>query len=252
MEPHEYKTLYEFESSYWWYKGLHHILLDTLGKLPLDSDARILDAGCGTGQNLANISCRIAEDTYGFDVSRHAGPFWAKRGLHRVCLASINEIPFPRETFDAVMSIDVLECDAVDEHTAYGELWRILKPGGYLILVVPAYDWLMTPEHHKAVQASRRYSRSKLAALLKTRPLELIRMTHLFGALLPAIAAYRLGLRYLAKSSDGPPTSELRPMHPVTNNLLLGVMELERRYLRLWNLPFGSSIMAVARRSQRQ
>jgi len=249
VEPHEYQTLYAFESSYWWYKGLHRILLDTLDKLELDAGAKVLDAGCGTGQNLANISDRISRNVYGFDMSRHAAPFWAKRGLPRVCLASINEIPFPAETFDAVMSIDVLECDAVGEDAAYGEMWRILKPGGYLILVVPAYDWLMTPEHHKAVHASRRYSRSKLTALLKTRPLEVIRMTHLFGSLLPAVAVYRLALRYVSRGSDGPPTSELRAMHPAVNNLLIGIVELERRYLRFRDMPFGSSIMAVARRT---
>ncbi|MBI4965822.1 MAG: methyltransferase domain-containing protein [Desulfomonile tiedjei] len=249
MEAHEYATLFEFESSYWWYRSLHSILIDTLRSLGVGDRGKVLDAGCGTGQNLVNVSEHIAPGgAYGFDFSHAAAPFWAKRHLSGVCLASINEIPFQSDTFDAAMSVDVLECDAVSEDSAYGELWRVVKPGGYIILVVPAYDWLMSPEHHKAVHASRRYSRSRLTALLRKQPVDLIRMTHLFATLLPAVAVYRLFLKYLAPKPDGPPRSELKAMHPAVNELLSGVMSVERRLVRRWDLPFGSSIMAVARK----
>jgi hypothetical protein len=76
----------------------------------------------------------------------------------------------------------------------------------------------------------------------------MIRMTHVFGSLLPLVAGYRLGLRYFKANSDGPPRSELKPMHPMVNKALIGVMGIERRLLRMWNLPFGSSIMAVVRK----
>jgi len=249
VEAHEYATLFEFESSYWWYRSLHSILIDTLRGLGIGAQAKVLDAGCGTGQNLVNLRDQIAPaSAYGFDLSASAVPFWSKRGLHLVCLASINEIPFPSDTFDAAMSVDVLECDAVGEDRAYGELWRIVKPGGYIILVAPAYNWLMSPEHHKAVHASRRYSRSRLTVLMQRLPVDLIRMTHLFASLLPAVAAYRLFLKYLAPRPDGPPRSELRAMHPAVNKVLIGIMSVERRLIRRCDLPFGSSIMAVARK----
>jgi SAM-dependent methyltransferase len=249
VEAHEYATLFEFESSYWWYRSLHYILVDTLRKVGIRAEHKVLDAGCGTGQNLVNVGIQISPGgAYGFDLSAAAAPFWAKRSLHRVCLASINEIPFPSETFDAAMSVDVLECDAVGEDKAYGELCRVVKPGGYIILVVPAYDWLMTPEHHEAVHASRRYSRRRLTALILKQPVDLIRMTHLYASLLPAVAAYRLVLKYLAPRPDGPPRSELKPIHPAVNKLLMSIMGVERRLLQRWDLPFGSSIMAVARK----
>lgn len=249
METHEYATLFEFESSYWWYRSLHSILINTLRDSGVDARSKVLDAGCGTGQSLVNVSEKIApEGVYGFDAAVAAAPFWAKRNLRSVCLASINEIPFPSDTFDAAMSVDVFECDAVGEDRAYGELWRVVKPGGYIILVVPAYDWLMSPEHHKAVHASRRYSRTRLAALIQKRPIELVRMTHLFASLLPAVAVYRLFLKYLAPRPDGPPRSELRAMHPAANKFLSGVMSVERQLVRKCDLPFGSSIMAVARK----
>lgn len=249
MESYEYRTLFDFETSYWWFRGLHRILIDTLDELPLPENARVLDAGCGTGQNLVNVGERIASEAYGFDVSSHAVSFWAQRGLRKNCLATINDIPFASETFDAVMSVDVLECEDVDEERACRELWRVLKPHGYLVLVVPAYEWLMTEEHHKAVRASRRYSKRRLEGLVKALPMDLMRTTHLFSAMLPAVTAYRFIVPYLKGRSDDPPTSDLRPLPPVINKLLLSIVNMERHVLRLCNLPFGSSLLAVARKA---
>lgn len=248
MQPHEYQTLYEFETVYWWYRGIHGMLLDTLRSLHISPEARLLDAGCGTGQNLVNVKECVTADVYGFDFSTHAAAFWSKRGLDSVCVASINEIPFPAETFDVVTSVDVFECEAVDEEAAYAQLWNVLKPGGFLILVVPAYDWLLNPEHHDAVGAVRRYSRPKLGALLRKRPVQVIRVTHLFASVFPAVAGYRVLDRWLPRRSDGPPQSDLKPLHPTVNRLLRGVVNAERKMLRHWDMPFGSSIMAVARK----
>lgn len=236
---------------YWWFRGLHLILLDTLRSVGLGQHEPVLDAGCGTGQNLVNIGRQITSTAYGFDVSSEAALFCKKRGLTNVCRASINDMPFAPATFAAVVSVDVFECDSVLEDQAYEEIWRVLRPGGYMVLVVPAYEWLMTPEHHKAVHASRRYTKSRLAALLRKRPVELLRITHLFASLFPAVAAYRLGLRLAPGDSDGPPRSELKPMHPALNSLLFNIVKAERQFLKLGNLPFGSSIMAVARKVDR-
>jgi ubiquinone/menaquinone biosynthesis C-methylase UbiE len=249
VEAHEYQTLFEFESFYWWYRGLHHIILDTVRSLGLAPDAPVLDAGCGTGQNLVNIAQRVTTAAYGFDYSVHAAAFWARRGLDGTSVASVNEIPFPDRAFDAVVSVDVLECEAVDESKACAEMWRVLKPGGHLILVVPAYDWMMNPEHHKAVAAVRRYSRSTLKSLLDRQPLKIVRITHLFGSVFPAVASYRLADRFVrSHPSDDAPRSDLRRLPSPVNRLLEGVMNVERRLLRHCDVPFGSSIMAVARK----
>ena len=133
MESHEYQTLFELEPSYWWFRGLHLILLDTLHALGLESHEPVLDAGCGTGQNLVNIGRQVTSGAYGFDVSSEAAFFCKKRGLTNICRASINDIPFAPDTFAAVVSVDVLECDSVLEDQAYGEIWRVLKPGGYMV-----------------------------------------------------------------------------------------------------------------------
>jgi SAM-dependent methyltransferase len=249
LESHEYQTLFNLEPTYWWFRGLHSILLDTLQGLNIGRNARVLDAGCGTGQNLRNISQHLTSDAYGFDLSSEAAEFSRKRGLERTCRASINEIPFNSDTFDAVTSVDVLECTAVSEDAAYSELLRVLKPGGHLILIVPAYDWLMTPEHHKAVGACRRYTRARVRKLLSRGNAEILRITHVFGSVFPAVAAYRLALQGGGHVENDTPRSELKEMHPAVNGFLFRVVNLERKFLRRWNVPFGSSIMAIVRKA---
>ncbi len=248
MEPYEYETMYNLEGSYWWYRGLHAILLDVLGVLGVESDAMVLDAGCGTGQNMARVRDAVTPQVYGFDYAAYGAKFCRERGLRHICVASVNDIPFSADAFDAVMCIDVLECDAVDEDRALRELVRVVRPGGHLILVAPAYDWLLSEQHHKAVGASRRYSRSRLASLLGRHHIEVVRMTNLFAALLPAVAVYRLSLRYLDRSPKDCPRSELKPMPSFVNELLFRIVDAERVLLKRMDLPFGSSILAVCRK----
>jgi SAM-dependent methyltransferase len=247
MEAYEYATLYEYETFYWWYRGLHSILLEQLLALNLPPSARVLDAGCGSGQNLWNLQRRTPYEAFGFDFSAHASKYWKVRDVHRAALASINDIPFPEASFDAVMSVDVLESDAVDEAAACGELWRVTRAGGFVILVVPAYKWLLTEEHHRAVHASRRYTRRDAVGLLKRFPAEIVRCTHLFAILFPAIAAYRLALRQRPKGS-AEPHSELQRFPAPVNALFTQMMELERRVVRHIDLPVGSSILLIARK----
>lgn len=252
MEAHEYQTLFEFEPSYWRYRALHSIVIDTLNSLRLERNARVLDAGCGTGYNLLNITRAISPRAFGLDVSPEVVPFWRQRDLRRVCLASVNDLPFPDGTFDAVVSLDVLDQDAVIETAAYRELWRVVREDGLIVIVVPAYKWLLTKEHHRAVHASRRYTERCLLALLKTQSVELVRMSHLFALLLPVIAAYRLARRLFGNGRSNLPRSELRRLPPVVNDVFCGVMNLERLLLRKKDLPFGSSLLAVVRKTSKR
>jgi len=248
VETYEYATLYEFETGYWWYRGLHAVLLDVFRVLDLPPGARVLDMGCGTGQNAVNLARHITPNVFAFDISPHAAPFWKLRGLRRACLASINTVPYPDNTFDAAVSVDVLESEAVDEAAAIGEMWRVVRPGGYLVLVVPAYQWMMTEEHHRAVHASRRYTRQSVTALLRQQPVRIVRATHVFATLFPAIAVYRLALQRFGHAPQAQPRSELRPLPGPINEILFRITDLERRILKHANLPFGSSILALAQK----
>lgn len=218
--------------------------------LGLTSESRILDAGCGTGRNLQILNENVTSDGFGFDIAEAASPFWPRRNLDKVCLASVNEVPFKSEYFDAVVSVDLLECDAVDESAAFAELCRVLKPNGLMVLVVPAYDWLMSEEHHKAVGASRRYSITKLKALAAQQPTRVIKTTHIFASMLPLVAVYRLLLPYFRKPSADRPVSEIKPMNPVLDEILFRTVRLEGKIMKKMSLPFGSSIMMILEKVQ--
>lgn len=249
MEAHEYRTLAESESSYWWFRELRAILVDCCRRAGLGPSSRILDAGCGTGKTLEVLSREVSEEAYGFDVSAVAAPWWPQRRLPRMCVASVNAVPFRDGSFDAVLGVDVLECDGVDDRQACRELLRVLRPGGCLIVVVPAYRWLMSPEHHRAVQASRRYTRKELRALLEGLPGRVVRMTHLFMSVLAPVAAYRLWRRAVGWRGNGRPHSELRLLPRPVDALLFRASDWERRLLAGMDLPFGSSLLAVVQKA---
>lgn len=239
----------EFETFYWWYRGLHGALGDMLSATGVSDQTKVLDAGCGTGGNLLAMNQRFSPRSFGFDFSADASEFWGERGLKRSVVASIDDIPYLSDTFDITMSVDVLESDAVDQDRAVAELWRVTRPGGLILIVAPAYRWLLTEQHHRAVHASRRYTRKELVALLCQHPVEILRATHLFAALFPLVATYRLALRAFSRqTSESPPRSELQRLPDVVNSLFTGIMHLERQVVRRVDLPFGSSILVLGRK----
>jgi len=243
MESAEYRIMYDLETNYWWFRNLHDILTDMLGGQK--SGAALLDAGCGTG----GLLLRLGENAQGFDLSTDAAAFWARRGVaRRAAVASINEIPYPTAHFDAVLSVDILECDGVDDAQAYRELVRVTKPGGVVIVVVPAYQWMMTKGHHTAVHAVRRYNKASLRALTVGLPVRVERMTHAFAALFPLVGGVRAWHRLQERFRPVAVRSELQPLPPPLNALLYRITNAERHLLRRVDMPFGSSLMMLARK----
>ena len=247
MESAEYRIMYELETEYWWFRNLHDILTDMLRKHIHAGDA-LLDAGCGTGGFLLRLR-ELSAHSFGFDLSSEAARFWRERGVVDAAgVASINELPYPDARFDAVLSVDILECDGVYDQQAYGELVRVTKPGGRVIVVVPAYQWMMTQGHHQAVHAVRRYNRRSIRALADGAPVKIERVTHGFALLFPMIAASRLWHRWRERRGPVAVESELQPLPSIINNTLYGITNIERHLLRYIDMPFGSSLIMVAKR----
>lgn len=247
MERHEYETMARFEATNWWYRGQRSIVLDQLSVLPHGSSGLILDAGCGSGRLSDLVQRTVGGRLFGVDNSPHAAAIWRRHpvGRNRHCLASIDHLPFANETFSLVYSVDVVCCREVDPVAAMSEFRRVLAPGGHLVLVVPAYDW-MRSEHDAAVHCVRRFNRRGLRRLLEQAGLSASRLTHLFPSFFPAIAAVRLLRRRTRGRADGGPRSDVRPVPRPLNTLLFGLTQIERRLLRCCDVPFGSSILAVA------
>ncbi len=250
MESSEYRTLYNLETDYWWFRNLHEILVDML-RDNQNTDAPLLDAGCGTGGLMLHLA-QLSPQVYGFDISADAAHFWAERGLqHTTTQASINDLPYPANHFGAVVSVDILECEGVEDGQAYAELVRVAKVGGRVIVVVPAYQWMMTEGHHKAVHAVRRYNKTTLRALAAGLPVEIERITHGFAALFPMVGGVRLLNRLEERWHQVAVKSELQPLPPWINQTLYTITNWERHLLRRVNMPFGSSLIMIGRKTEK-
>ena len=190
MNPQEYDLMYRVEDDHWWYVGMRAIsgamLAERLGGT---RPARILDAGCGTGRNVLELD-RLGEAT-GIDLSPRAIELSTRRSLRRLARASVGQLPFAAGTFDLVTAFDVLCHGAVlDERASLREFWRVLRPGGWLLLHLPAYAWLKSP-HDRAVHNDRRYSTGDVRAMLNGAGFSIERMTYANTLLFPVPATTR-------------------------------------------------------------
>jgi SAM-dependent methyltransferase len=248
MKASEYPRFFELETTHWWFRGLHSVLIKTLGDLGLGDESLVLDAGCGTGGLMALLSDNTDATVIGFDIAAEASQFWTARGLATTFRGSVNAIPLQTDSLDAVFCINVFECDEVEPATAYEELWRVAKPGGYLILSMPAHHWLGDKTHDAAVNGSRRFVRKELAAIVNSRPAEIKLMTHLFPFFLPVITAWRFinGIRPRAPEAEA--HTDLSRLPNWINTSLFLLTQVERMLLKFMGFPFGSSLLCVARK----
>jgi SAM-dependent methyltransferase len=240
MNPAEYAAMFAVEDRHWWYVGVRREVERWLaGIRPADgTELRILDAGCGTGGLLANL--RTPGWRAGVEISAHGIGFARTRGRAALAQASVSALPFAAESFDAVVSIDVLCHAGVEERQAVEEAARVLRPGGRLLVQVPAFEWLYG-EHDAAVWTKRRYRRAEIAGLLADAGLTARRCAYRNALLFPAAAIARLAKRG-PTSRDGA-RSDVRPVPAPVNLVLSVVLALERR-LRV-PFPYGLSVFCV-------
>ena len=245
MEKHEYARMFEVEDAFWWYKGLHELVLSDINRIQGNSRLKILDAGSGTGRLLELIG---GENSFGFDFSRQAIDFQKKRNLKSLCCASISKMPFKAGEFDIITSMDVLYHKAVsDDAKALSELACSLKKGGYLILNLPAFEFLKS-RHDEAVHTARRYTKGGLKAKLAHAGFGIEKMTYRNSFLFPAAFILRM-----IKKNTGNHEKEIKselemPLKPI-NAILLAILRLENRATANgFKFPFGLSVYCVARK----
>lgn len=244
MENHEYETMFTVEDRYWWYVGLRDLVTSTIARLTRGrSSPAILDAGCGTGKFLE--ACGDYH-SYGVERSRAAFPYLRRRGLDNAVRADVQRIPFPDRAFDLVVSMDVICCvDAPGDAEALREMGRVLKPGGNLLLNLPAYEFLRS-HHDAAVHTRQRYTRGRLKALLAGAGFQVGQITYRNTLLFPVAALVRLARNLLGSKADES-RSDLGTLPVALNRALTLPLLCENRLLRSgFNLPFGLSLFCVA------
>jgi SAM-dependent methyltransferase len=235
MEEHVYRQLYELEDNHWWFRGRRAVIQAMLARTPLAGQPRILDAGCGTGRNLIEYA-RLGEAS-GIDPSPDAVAFCRARGLDQVKQSGIEQLPFPDAGFDLVTATDVLEHIAEDRAAA-SELRRVTKPGGRLLVTVPAYEWLWS-QHDDSHQHQRRYTLRRLRSTLTGAGWRPVLQTYFNSILLAPIALVR------SASRDGERSDYDLAPGPL-NQMLYLPMRTEAAFIaRGGRLPAGVSIGMV-------
>ena len=238
---------YRAEQSHFWFRGFRQYVRPALARATAGVTApRILDCGCGTGSNLEML--RPFGTAVGFDLARIGAEFARAHG-HRVAQASISDIPFRSGVFDLATSFDVFQTlpDAV-EHAAIGEVFRVLKPGGWLLLHVAALD-ILHGKHSVLSQETRRYTAASLRALVERGGFRVERLTYDHFSLLPLMLPVRLWHRLTAAdgavaAGEGEITVPIAPV----NAALTALVSLEAIALRAVNMPIGSSLMCLTRK----
>lgn len=250
MNPAEYQAMYRVEDTLWWYQGMRRIAAVLIGDR-LAPGSRILDAGCGTGGNLAWIdgdTSRLGKPRTGFgvDLSEEAMGFCQARNLERVAQASVCDLPFASESFDGVLSFDVIyHLGVTSDLAALREAARVLRPGGWALIRVPAFDALLSA-HDAAVHTRERYRLASLKERVSAAGLVVERATYANTLLFPIAAISRM----IRRPSHGPgePSSDVRPASGTAQAIGSLALRLEALALERASLPFGLSAIVLATR----
>ena len=234
------------EDIHWWFVARRRIFLTILDKYLKAKPkyaSRVLDVGCGTGTMLTYLA-RYGE-AEGIDMDAEAIQYCRERGLARVTQAKADRLPFAEDTFELVTALDVIE-HIDDDRAALNEALRVLRPGGSLLISVPAYRFLWGRQDDINLH-KRRYVASEVRERLTSAGFQVVRLTYVNAVLFPAIAAVRLARHLLPK----PATLESDFSFPAPRpmNYMLGqVFGAERFFLKHLDIPFGVSIVALAKK----
>lgn len=242
MDPRIYAQMRAVEDDHWWFRGRRQVITAMLGDLTRGGTGRVLDAGCGSGGNLATYT-RLG-DVMGVDTEPEALGHALGRGYRAVGMASLDGLPFRDGAFDLVCATDVIE-HVKGDLEALREMRRVTAIGGHLLVTVPAYQWLWS-DSDVQLGHQRRYRAPELEQRCREAGWTVGRTSYFNTVLLPPIAAVRW-IRQRRGPAFAP--TELAQTGPGTNHLLRVPMALEARLIAAGaRLPTGVSIACQCRR----
>ncbi len=242
MNPVEYERMYRYEDHYWWFVSRRELVDALVRQLPLSPKAIIVDVGCGTGATAAQM--QKYGMVIGVDISPLALSWSRQRGLNNLLLAAAERLPIAHESADVVVATDILE-HLDDDVAVLKEFYRTLKPGGYVVVTVPAYSILWS-EHDLALMHRRRYVARTLAQRSRSVGFEIVRLTYALFFLFPLALAMRLLKRRPPPGKE--PEAQLPPLPEWLNRFLIRFQRIETSLLTHLRFPWGVSVVAVLRK----
>lgn len=246
MQLDEYRKLAEVEDRMWYFRALNRRMVRFLRRAGLGggSGRRLLDAGCGTGGLVRDLRAAFpGAVVVGLDFSPRACELARARTGAEIVEGSVTALPFADGSFDAVVSADVV-CQVEDGARALREFARVVRPGGAVLVNVPAYRWLWS-YHDDTCETRHRYRRGELRALFESAGLRVDFASYANLPALPLIAARRK----LFPPSE--PTSDVRLYPAPIEAAFAGLASLEAAWQRAGvPSPAGSSVFVAGRRAR--
>lgn len=244
MQEHIFDRMREVEDRHWWFAGRRKIVNHVLSGLELPPSPRILEVGCGTGGNLKLLSA--FGDVTAVDCDEGALTTARARSVGQVVKGSLPDgLPFATERFDLIVLLDVLE-HVDDDGASLSTLHRLVAPGGYLLITVPAFMFLWgrhdVEHHHK-----RRYVEDDLRRRVEQARLAVEHSTYFNSLLFPVAVAVRLLDRLLPSRPGG---ADLALPSGVANRALEAIFSVERHFVTRGHAPFGVSLLVIARKAR--
>ncbi len=243
------KTLYDninrVEETHWWYRARRDIIFDWVKRvMPAYKDPRFLDIGCGTGFNITYLHQLGYNQVIGLDFSPDALAYCHSRQLKVLICGSAEQLPIQPACYDIILTLDILE-HLKEDRSALSEIFRVLRPGGSLIIFVPAFQFLWSFQdeisHHR-----RRYTAAELKEKVVQAGFELTKLTYANSLLFPIVWFGRIMLRTFPKYFKITSESQMNP--PWMNSLLYRIFLVELSLLHLIDLPVGVSILCVCKK----
>ena len=249
MNPAEFANIAQTENDLWWYRGMRQILFSALDPLLAGRPSgRALEVGCGTGYLSRLLQRERGWHLVPSDYSRKGLAYAHSMGVERLVQADIRSLPFPSNSFDTILAIDMLaHIPRGEEHQAARELARAMAPGGLLVVRASAFDFLFS-RHSQFVLERQRFTRARLKALFAGAGLRMLRCTYANSLLVPVAA---LKFRVWEPLRRMPPGSGVAPVAPWLNRLLLLPLTLESKWIGAGgNLPIGQSLLWIGEKAQ--
>jgi SAM-dependent methyltransferase len=240
MKAEAYRIMDDCDESYWWYRVRREIIADTVLRF-VPTGASLLDFGCGhgaTAERLAHSGYRLLVT----DLAESARARCLRRQLEVVAPEDLEE---HRGTgFDGVLVCDVLE-HVEDDAALLLRLRHLLRPGGILLVTVPACEFLWSGEDYVSEHV-RRYNSRGLVSVFRSAGLDLLWKSHFNTLLFPVVASVILWNR-LARPREMY-RSNVKPLPGWLDDALGRIFSMERSTLRYVQFPIGTSLIAIARR----
>lgn len=242
MKPYLYEDLYLLEEKHWWHISKRRTVLRLIKRYATGDRIKILDVGCGTGRNMEVF--KELGDVWGLDNSSLALEYCRKRGLRNLKLSFAEKTSLKSSFFDVITLLDVLE--HTDDNKTLKEMSRILKKNGVIILTVPAFSWLWS-NWDKTLHHKRRYNTDQIKRILSTYNFDILKITYLYSFLvIPTLLIRRMKEGIFKKSYP----SDFKLSNSFLNSLLNNISKFEFQIAEHFSIPFGTSIIVVAKKNE--